>query len=208
MDGKIKVLQASPFAAAPAPATNRDVLALDRSLPLRDDVRLTLKVSQNLHSEIWLRLLGRKIEGQGSRAAGLEALHSFANGLGIAPDELEIVDGSGLSRQDLVSPGAIVTLLLSVARAPYAQDFYNALPVAGIDGTLSNRFKDTPLAGRLRAKTGTIEHVNSLSGYMVLPGGRRLAFSIIGNADPLKSSEADALIDRIALAIFRYYSRR
>lgn len=209
--GKIEVRQASPFAAAmPAPPrpVNRVVLALHPSLPLRDDVALTLKVSQNLHAEILLLQLGRKVEAKGGREAGLKAVHAFASSIGIPPVELNIVDGSGLSRQDLVAPQAIVTLLLAVARSPQFQDFYDALPVAGIDGTLSDRFQGTPLAGRLHAKTGSIEHVSSLSGYMNLPGGRRLAISIIGNADPLHSNQAEAVIDKIALAIFRYYSKR
>jgi serine-type D-Ala-D-Ala carboxypeptidase/endopeptidase (penicillin-binding protein 4) len=211
VEGQIEVHHLSPEAAAeaaPPQAVHRDVLALHRSLPLRQDIELTDKVSQNLHADILLLQLGRKIEGQGSRESGLKALHAFANKIGIPADELDVVDGSGLSRQDLVAPRAIVALLVAMARSPRFQDYYGALPVAGIDGTLSDRFKGTPLAGRLHAKTGTIEHVNSLSGYMDLPGGRRIAISIIGNADPLRSSQAEAAIDRIALQIFRYYSKR
>jgi serine-type D-Ala-D-Ala carboxypeptidase/endopeptidase (penicillin-binding protein 4) len=209
VEGEIEVHNQPPAAvAAPAKGVNHDVLAERRSLPLRDDVVLTDKVSQNLHAEILLRLLGRKVEDQGTREAGLKALSKFASGIGIAAGELNIVDGSGLSRQDLVAPQGIVTLLVVMARSPRFEDFYDALPVAGVDGTLSDRFKGTPLAGRLHAKTGTIEHVNALSGYMDLPRNRRLAISIIGNADPLKSSQAEVLIDKIVLEIFSYYSRR
>ncbi len=191
-----------------AQSAKRDVLARHSSRPLREDIVLTDKVSQNLHAEILLRQLGRKMEGQGSREAGLKALDEFTGSLGIPKGELAIADGSGLSRQDLVAPDAIVTLLVAMARSPNIADFFKALPVAGVDGTLSGRFKGTPLEGRLHAKTGTIEHVNSLSGYMELPHGKRLAICIIGNADPLKSGQAEQIVDRIALLIYRYYARR
>jgi D-alanyl-D-alanine carboxypeptidase/D-alanyl-D-alanine-endopeptidase (penicillin-binding protein 4) len=113
-----------------------------------------------------------------------------------------------LSRQTLVTPDAVMKLLQFDARAPYFQAFYDALPVAGVDGTLADRFHNTPLQGRIHAKTGSLEHVNALSGYMNLPGHRRLAFVIIGNHQPLKWSKATKAIDQIALQIYRHYAYR
>ena len=94
------------------------------------------------------------------------------------------------------------------AKQPWFHAFYDALPVAGVDGTLGDRFHDTPLQGRIHAKTGSLEHVNALSGYMELPGKRRLAFVIIANHQPLKGAETIKVIDRIALQIYRQFAHR
>ena len=80
--------------------------------------------------------------------------------------------------------------------------------MAGVDGTLADRFHNTPVQGRIHAKTGSLEHVNALSGYMNLPRGRRLAFVIIGNHHPLRGSEAIKVIDQIALQIYQRYAYR
>jgi D-alanyl-D-alanine carboxypeptidase/D-alanyl-D-alanine-endopeptidase (penicillin-binding protein 4) len=188
----------SPAAASPS----RVVLAEHRSPPLAEDVTLTAKVSQNLHAEMLLLTMGHEFEQVGSRKAGLKVLAAWTEQAGIPADEMRMADGSGLSREDLVAPDAIVRLLEFMARSPHFRTFFDALPVAGADGTLADRFKGTPAAGRIHAKTGSIEHVDSLSGYMGLPNGKRVAFSIIGNADPLRHTSAEAVADRIALEIF------
>ncbi len=216
VEGGIEVRRLTPEEVArerenllqPAPPRPRVVLAEHRSLPLADDIQLTAKVSQNLHAEMLLLTLGREIEQVGSRKAGLKVVRAFAQEVGIPPGEMRIADGSGLSREDLVAPDAIVKLLEFMARSPRFHPFFDALPVAGVDGTLAGRFRGAPAAGRIHAKTGSIEHVDSLSGYMELPSGKRLAFSIIGNADPLRHEAAEAVLDRIALAIFEQASRQ
>ncbi|HEV2245371.1 MAG TPA: D-alanyl-D-alanine carboxypeptidase, partial [Terriglobia bacterium] len=114
-------------------------------------------------------------------------------------------DGSGLSRGTLVTPDAVMKLLQFDARQPWFQAFYDALPVAGVDGTLADRFHGTPLQGRMHAKTGSLEHVNALSGYMNLSAGR-LAFVIIGNQYAVNWSEATRVLDQIALEIYRRYA--
>ncbi len=214
VEGRIQVRRLSParameesaksFALASRPA--RVVLAMHRSLPLADDIELTAKVSQNLHAESLLLTLGRELEGVGSRKSGLKVVAAFGREADIPSDEMRIVDGSGLSRGDLVAPDAIVQLLRFMSGAPHFRIFYDALPVAGVDGTLSDSFKGTPAVGRIHAKTGTLEHVDSLSGYMHLPSGQRVAFSIMGDADPLHHPEAQAVLDQIALAIFEQSS--
>jgi len=180
----------------------RAVLAEHVSLPLRESIKVTNKASHNLHAEMLLRTLGREVKNFGSLTTGLEVLSEFAIRAGIAPEEIHFADGSGLSREDLVTPHAITTLLAYMARSPNAEAFFESLPVAGADGTLAERFGRTSAKGRIVAKTGTLEHVNALSGYMDLRSGERLAFSILGNSHLLKSGEAVHVIDQIALAIY------
>ena len=212
VDGKVVVREVTPAQAAsqinPAQPAKSVVLAEHDSLPLSQDIKVTLKVSQNLHAEMLLRTLSRVLNNQGTLDDGLEILNTFTQKIGIAPEEVQFAGGSGLSRQTLVTPDAVMKLLQHNARAPYFQAFYDALPVAGVDGTLADRFHNTPLQGRIHAKTGSLEHVNALSGYMNLPRGRRLAFVIIGNHQPLKWSQAIKVIDQIALLIYRHYAYR
>jgi len=192
------------FASAPA----RVVLAEHDSLPLREGVKILTKVSQNLHAEMLLRTLGREVKNNGSPAAGLEVLQEFAAPVGITADEFHFTDGSGLSREALVAPHALIKLLEYMARSPRFEAFYDSLPVAGVDGTLVERFQGTRAVGRIHAKTGTLEHTNALSGYMDLPSGKRLAFSIIGNSHLLKATDGARLLDQLVLAIYEWYGGR
>lgn len=195
---------ADPF---PKPAP-RAVLAEHVSEPLAADIKIINKISHNLHVEMLLRTLGHEVKNYGSLTVGLEVLQEFAAQVGIEPTAVNFADGSGLSRQDLVAPRAIVRLLEYMAASPRSQLFLDSLPVAGGDGTLVNRFTGPPARGRIHAKTGTMEHVNALSGYMDLPSGERLAFSILGNNHPLKSAEGAAVVDQIALVIYRHFAGR
>jgi serine-type D-Ala-D-Ala carboxypeptidase/endopeptidase (penicillin-binding protein 4) len=210
VDGKVVVREVSQAEAAgqPLPQTpqQRVVLAEHDSLPLSQDVKVALKVSQNLHAEMLLRTMSRVLDNMGSLEDGLDILNNFTQKIGIEPEEVQFAGGSGLSRETLVSPDAVVKLLEFDAHAPWFQDFYDALPVAGIDGTLADRFHNTPLHGRIHAKTGSLEHVNALSGYMDLPGRRRLAFVIIANHQPLISEQTTKVIDQIALQIYRRFA--
>jgi D-alanyl-D-alanine carboxypeptidase/D-alanyl-D-alanine-endopeptidase (penicillin-binding protein 4) len=182
--------------------SSRWVLAEHKSLPLAEDIKVINKVSQNLHAEMLLRTMARELNQYGSAEVGLAILKGFADDLGVDPGETYFADGSGLSRQALVTPRAVVKLLVFMTRSPHFAVFYDSLPIAGRDGTLGDRFENTRLRGRVRAKTGTIEHVTALSGYMELPSGRHLAFSIMGNADPMKSQERVHTTDAIAEAIY------
>src|SRR5260370_36258617 len=98
--------------------------------------------------------------------------------------------GSGLSRPDLVAPGAIVTLLGFAQKQPWFGPYYASLPVAGVDGTLEDRMKNTLAAGRIHAKTGSVEHVRTLSGFAETRGGRRVIFSFLSNNQGGKVAEA------------------
>ena len=90
---------------------------------------------------------------------------NFLKTAGIADGDVVLSDGSGLSRDDLVTPRAIVQLLLYVSQQPWGVDYISTFPIAGVDGTLENRMKDTAASGRILAKTGSLEHVRAMSGY-------------------------------------------
>ena len=95
-----------------------------------------------------------------------------------------------------------------MARSAHFAVFFESLPIAGVDGTLDHRFLRVSARGSIRAKTGTLEHVNTLSGYMVLPSGRQLAFSIMGNEHPMRASQGKRIIDRIAETIYEHFGGR
>jgi D-alanyl-D-alanine carboxypeptidase/D-alanyl-D-alanine-endopeptidase (penicillin-binding protein 4) len=155
------------------------------------------KVSQNLHAEILLRLLGREKGNSASVAGGLDVLRSFLAQAGVAPEEYEFYDGSGLSRENLVSPRATVKLLRYAAKQSWGALYIESLPVAGVDGTLASRFKALPATAILQAKTGSLGHINALSGYLTTTRGQRLVFSIFGNNNALASKKVSDVIDEI-----------
>lgn len=177
------------------------VLASYESLPIADDLRVVNKVSQNLHAELLLRLLGRERGNSGTIEGGLEVERTFLNGANIKQDEYVFFDGSGLSRQNLVTPHAVVKLLVYATTQPWAELYQSTLPVAAVDGSLGERFKGSVAAGRVQAKTGSLGHVNALSGYVTTEKGEKVAFSIIANNHNLRSSRALSVIDDIVEAI-------
>ena len=117
-------------------------------------------------------------------------------------------EGSGLSRRALVTPNAMIALLKFMSHHRHAQVYREALPIAGVDGTLRNRMKGTAAEGNVRAKTGTIGTVNALSGYVTTAAGERLAFSLMLNAYDAdgKSSVKDDL-DSIAVMLAEFKGR-
>jgi serine-type D-Ala-D-Ala carboxypeptidase/endopeptidase (penicillin-binding protein 4) len=176
------------------------VLASYESDPLGEDLMVINKVSQNLHAEIMLRLLGREKGTAGTIEGGLEVLHGFLTQAGIDPGEYTFNDGSGLSRQNLVTPHALVQVLMYARQQPWGEQYRASLPVAGVDGSLAERFKGTPLQGRVHAKTGSLEHVNSLSGYVDMADGHALAFAILVNNHNATSRRTLELIDQVVTA--------
>src|SRR5271166_1752924 len=173
------------------------VLASHQSQPLADDLRVINKVSQNLHAELMLRLLGKEKGTSGSIEGGLEVLRGFLTSAGIKPDQFVFYDGSGLSRENLVSPAAVVELLLYANRQPWGKLYEDTLPVSGVDGSLSDRLKTSPTKGMVHGKTGSLGHVNALSGYATTAKGERVAFSILSNNHNLPNRKAIDTIDRI-----------
>jgi serine-type D-Ala-D-Ala carboxypeptidase/endopeptidase (penicillin-binding protein 4) len=157
------------------------------SMPVGDIAREVEKPSQNLYADLLLAQVGehsRTVDTR-SRATsedlGIRQLDQFLAQVGIPRGETLFEEGSGLSRDNLTTPDATVTLLRFMSRSKYAKVYLNALPIAGVDGTLKNRMKGTPAAGNVRAKTGTLRWANSLSGYVTTAAGERLAFSLMIN---------------------------
>ncbi|MGA9529222.1 MAG: D-alanyl-D-alanine carboxypeptidase/D-alanyl-D-alanine-endopeptidase [Terriglobales bacterium] len=177
------------------------LLASYDSKPLLEDVRVINKVSQNLHAEILLRLLGRERGTAGTVESGLEVLRSFLSQAGIASDQYVFYDGSGLSRQNLVTPHAIVHLLQYASLQPWSAAYKSSLPIAGMDGSLSERLKDTRLEKRVLAKTGSLGGVKTLSGYATTDSGQTVAFSILSNNLNLPAKRVTDTIDGIVDAI-------
>lgn len=176
------------------------VLAEHQSAPLSEDIQVINKVSQNLHAEILLRLLGREKGTAGTVQAGLEVIRGFLNNAGISSDEYEFYDGSGLSRQNLVTPHAIVQLLQYAAGQTWGNEYRESLPVAGVDGSLADRFKDIDPAVKVYAKTGSLGGVKSLSGYGVTAKGEQIVFSIMSNNLSVPDKRVTDAIDGIVEA--------
>ena len=177
-------------------------LAARVSAPLLEDLRITAKVSQNLHAELALRAVGRARRNAGSFEAGREELKAFLAEAGIDSGAYNLLDGSGLSRLNLVTPAAVVKLLRYMYGGAARDNWISLLPVAARDGTLSARFADTPAAGRVHAKTGSLSHVSALSGYIERTDGRWVAFSILVNNYNAPTAEVRGVMDRIcALAM-------
>jgi D-alanyl-D-alanine carboxypeptidase/D-alanyl-D-alanine-endopeptidase (penicillin-binding protein 4) len=184
-----------------SPALQPLVLALHESLPLADDLTLINKISQNLHAELMLRLLGRERGTAGTIDGGLEVLNGFLAKADIKPDEYTLLDGSGMSRQNLVTPRATVKLLKYATTQPWGDRYKMSLPVGGVDGTLANRFRGTPAENHVHGKTGSLGHVNALSGYLETMKGDRIAFAIFANNHNLQGRKATETIDQIVEAI-------
>jgi serine-type D-Ala-D-Ala carboxypeptidase/endopeptidase (penicillin-binding protein 4) len=195
------VFPAAGAAPQAAVVAGRLVLAEHFSPPLIQSVEFTNKASNNLHAELLLRTVAREKLGLGSTAAGLKVEKDFLRAAGIPDGDVILSDGSGLARDDLVTPRAMVMLLRYVARQPWGGAFLSTLPVAGVDGTLEDRMKNTAATGLIEAKTGTLEHDRALSGYATTLRGEYLAFAIFCNNDAQHGPGASAPIDAIAKAM-------
>ncbi len=186
-----------PTAAEPNPM----VLAEHFSEPLLESIRLTNKMSHNLHAELLLRAVGHEKLGVGSTAAGLKVEREFLHSAGVADGDIFLTDGSGLGRDNLVTPRAVVTLLRYAARQPWGKDFLSTLPISGADGTLEGRMANSAASGLIEAKTGEIEHDRALSGYATTLRGESLVFSVFYNNDPQHGLGTVAPVDAIATAM-------
>jgi serine-type D-Ala-D-Ala carboxypeptidase/endopeptidase (penicillin-binding protein 4) len=184
------------------PAGKR-VLASHVSPPLIEDMTVTNKVSQNLHAEITLRTMGKLLARDGSLGQGTRVVRQFLISIGVRPQDFFFFDGSGLSNQDLITPRAATTLLAYATRQPWGQSWRSTLPVAGVDGTLSSRFTNSPVKGRLDAKTGTLGEVRALSGYLMTASGRTVAISILINDHQPNSKAEGKAMDQLVEMIWK-----
>jgi D-alanyl-D-alanine carboxypeptidase/D-alanyl-D-alanine-endopeptidase (penicillin-binding protein 4) len=208
IDGNVRVVYDSATAAAVREGRLEET---GDALPVREVaawaspdlgviVHNILRPSQNWIAEQLLRTLGAEKEGQGSWRTGLSVETDFLfNTVGIDSAALRLNDGSGMSPQNLVTPHAIVQLLDYARTASWGPVFKDALATPGQPGTLQRRL--TQLEGRLSGKTGTLNGVNALSGYVRTEDGRELIFSILSNASGLGSGPVVSAIDRMVDAL-------
>lgn len=182
------------------------VLAEHVSVPLSDAVKLINKISQNLHTEMLLRTVARQSGTWATDDDLMKVPQDFYASAGIDPDDVIQSDASGLSRHDLVTPRAIVALLTFAQKQPWFETYFNSLPVAGVDGTLEDRMKDTAAAGHIHAKTGSVAHVRTLSGFADTLSGRRLIFSFLSNNQAGKNHEAADALTGLCVAMLEEFN--
>jgi D-alanyl-D-alanine carboxypeptidase/D-alanyl-D-alanine-endopeptidase (penicillin-binding protein 4) len=175
-----------------------DTIARIASPPLRDIIRALLKPSQNQIAEILLRTLGLELTGIGSPDSGRRVVETQLAAWGADSAGYVVHDGSGLSRYDYLSPATLVRVLTTVERDSAFDSFYDALPIAGVDGTLAARMRSTAAAGNVHAKTGYEDRVRSLSGYVTTADGDRLVFSFLCNNWTVSVHDVEAVQDAIA----------
>lgn len=178
-----------------------DTAVVLQSAALSDVLRRMQKPSQNQIAELLFRTSGLKASGHGSAdSARAVAVRTLA-GWGITAADAAYRDGSGLSRHDYVTPRAIVNVLDAMRRSPWFATYRDALPIAGVDGTIGNRMKGTPAAGNARAKTGTVDKARSLSGYVTTADGRLVMFSMLSNNFTVPTREVERVQDLLVTTL-------
>ncbi|NET25531.1 MAG: D-alanyl-D-alanine carboxypeptidase/D-alanyl-D-alanine-endopeptidase [Okeania sp. SIO1I7] len=187
---------------------NLTELAFVESPTLGELVEEVNRKSNNVYAESLLRQMGvrsrlipRKKSNNETLAKSLEEIKVILTRLGVTPNSFVLNDGSGLSRHNLVSPEALVQTLRIMANSPWANIYRNSLPVAGVSGTLSRRFRNSFAEGNVQAKTGTISGVSGLAGYIQPANFEPLVFSIIVNQSDLETKNLRSAIDEVVLLL-------
>jgi D-alanyl-D-alanine carboxypeptidase/D-alanyl-D-alanine-endopeptidase (penicillin-binding protein 4) len=194
----IAVAERQVAGTVPADAT---VLLAFEGRPLADSVRLMLKYSSNPIAETLTKDLALAAgAGRADWTSGVAASRDALTQLGVDVAGLRMVDGSGLSYENRVTPRTLVSAL-RIARTSFAfgPELFSALPIAGLDGTLRSRA--SAVRGELRAKTGLLNHVAALSGEALTHGGRVVVFSVLVNGYRCGDDEAMRAIDGFAAAM-------
>lgn len=174
------------------------------SLPFKEIIKVINKNSENFFAEQLIKTIGFEEKDFGSIDTGVEAMRELIQDMGINPDNMVIADGSGLSRLSLVTPRQFVTLLNFMYKSRYFIPYFNSLPIAGIDGTLGKRLKNTKAANKVRAKTGYLDAVRSLSGYAFTGDNEPVAFSIIANNFLVPYKLVDNLQDLVCIRLSNF----
>lgn len=181
--------------------TNADIVMQVRSPPLAQIVADMDKYSYNFHAEQVLKTLGAEVVGPpGTTEKGLQVVREYFTEIGVEPSDYHVVNGSGLSRDTWFHPSALTALLVDMAHDDkVGSEFTSALSIAGVDGTLARRLRDDP--ARMRGKTGTLDGVHCLAGYIDAADGERYAFAFLANGDRATSASVKSLQDRFARAL-------
>jgi D-alanyl-D-alanine carboxypeptidase/D-alanyl-D-alanine-endopeptidase (penicillin-binding protein 4) len=202
--GSVRVIS---WPAVPPERAWRELGFLE-SLPMSELAREVQKPSQNLYTDLLLAQLGERSrttntpENATSEELGIAELNRFLRRIGIAEEDVHFEEASGLSRNNLTTARATIALLQYMSLQPTADVYWAALPLAGVDGTLRNRFKGTKVAGNMEAKTGTLRWSAALSGRLRTAGGEPLLFSFMLNRyAPSGDRTARAEIDALTLIL-------
>lgn len=177
------------------------------SPPLAQIIAVINKKSQNFYAEQLLKTMGTIFRGQGSFSSGVQLVKETLSELGISPSRFIMVDGSGLSRHNFVTPRQVVTLLSHMARHRFFKHFRDSLSLAGVDGTIGLRMRNTAAQGKVWAKTGYVDRVRALSGYAYSLDGEMFIFSMIVNNYTVPTSLAENVQDR-ACQLLASFSRQ
>lgn len=200
----ISVAQSTLVRSTPPPPGEVELASLS-SPPLSTWIDETNQESNNIYAEALLKTLGRVQNSTNleSTASGTAAVKTILAALGVDSSQFNMVDGSGLARQNRASAEALVQTLQAIALSPDANIFRNSLPVGGVSGTLKNRFRNTPAEGRVQAKTGTISGVVALSGYVTPVNHPPVVFSILTNVSGSPSGNVRSAVDQVVVALAR-----
>lgn len=231
VSGKTRTLNWLDRQIQPLDTDKLTELGFVESLPMRDLAREVQKPSQNLYTDLLLAHVGEmerrsptRLDGErnqqqragsesgapiNSEDLGIRALREFLAKAGVPRSDVQFEEGSGLSRNNVTTPNATIALLQYMSRHAEADAYLNALPIAGVDGTLRNRMKGTPAADNVRAKTGTLRWANALSGHVKTAAGERLLFSIMLNryVAPDNEHTARGEIDKVAVMLAGFTGR-
>jgi D-alanyl-D-alanine carboxypeptidase/D-alanyl-D-alanine-endopeptidase (penicillin-binding protein 4) len=181
-----------------------DFLFTNLSPPLREIIKVVNKNSQNFYAEQILKTIGLEAAHYGTRENGIQAEFDIFKDMGINTDGMVMVDGSGLSRLNLVSPRHFISLLNYMFKSKYYIPYFNSLPIAGVDGTLATRLKNTRAEAKIRAKTGYLTAVRSLCGYALTGDNEPVAFSIIVNNFNVPVKLAENVQDLVCLRLSNF----
>jgi len=181
------------------------MLIAHESPPMDEILAGLFKRSQNMYAESMPYTLAWKRTGKGTFSGGRKAVQEILQQeLGVSPDGYQFSDGSGLSRQNYITPATIIAINEGMRKHALWPVWYKVQSIAGVDGTLRNRMKDTKAANNVRGKTGTISNVRALSGYVTTAAGEELAFSFIVNGHMQNSAATDSVTDTAAVLLAEY----
>jgi serine-type D-Ala-D-Ala carboxypeptidase/endopeptidase (penicillin-binding protein 4) len=165
-----------------APPADAQLLYTHDSLSLAEVIRLVNKFSSNVMARHLLLTIAAERAGRpATTAAGQRVVAEFLAARGIAIPELVIENGAGLSRIERITALGLADVLLDAWRSPYSAEFQASLPVAAVDGTLRRRFRSPGIEGRVRMKTGNLQDVSALAGYVTSASGRSYVAVILLN---------------------------
>ena len=182
--------------------STKTMIGKQLSPPLKALIVPLNKESLNLYAEHLLREIGRKNSGEPSLEKGLEACRQFCRDKGIDDHGFFPEDGSGLSRSNALTAKTLVETMKYVYDGPMRDIYFASLPIAGVDGTLRNSFKGTPLEKNLKAKTGSMARVRSIAGTLKTKNGRNILFAVMINNFDLKQAETSKLLEAMLLSLY------